>query len=465
MAKVLISPIGVGQTGEKGLGRQYRLADYKMEDNDKIYTTPFITEAISEHFKIDKVIFVGTSKSMWEDLYEYFSKKNGTSIDQEYWYELANSAIDYKHTEDKTEINKLDKLMAVIDRYLKGINPNATGGSAPIIIGYGLNEMELWKNFSTFMGILDILDDGDEIFIDITHSFRSIPIFMYLILEFIETLKYRDLNIVGMYYGMLEVSDEIGYTPVTNLKPLLDISKWIRGTHDFINFGNGYGISNLLNADKRDNSMINDLSNNIRNISDQLNINYLIELRQEITKIDKLYNKLGGTEGVLIYILPLIRNFTNRFTRLENDSDFQLGLSKWYFENKRYGHGYICLVESILTKLCEVYNLDVKEVKARDQIKFVLFMKERSKDISDLEQLCELYNLINSIRVKIAHASFIRDKNSSTYIENIKKSEELQEKVEKLFNRKIINELDKQISYEEIKEGYSEWKKQQSKRR
>jgi len=457
MAKILISPIGAGQPGEKGLGREYILTDYKIENNEKLYRTRFISEALAEYFKIDKIFFVGTNKSIWADLYEHFSNKNDAEIDENYWFQLVSNAVNYKYCTYKI-ISQLDNLMQMVDKYLRNKNPKATGGSSPIIIKYGKNQDELWQNFTTFMGIIDKINDKDEIYIDITNAFRSIPIFMYLMLEFIETLRYKNIRLVGMYYGMYDRDSKLEYTPVVNLKPLLDISKWIRGTHEFINFGSGYGISSLINSDKKSNSYNPELSASIRNLSELLNINYLIELREEIRKMDELYNNLGKESGALVHVLPLIRSFTERFTKFESDSDFQLEVSKWYFENKRYGHGYICLVEAILTKLCEVYKKNVKNLKDRDEIKSVLNLTNKYKHISDLKALKDIYDFVNPIRNKIAHASFMDNISKQSYKEDIKEANNKLEETKRLFKSTKINELDKKITYKEVQENYNRWK-------
>ena len=69
--KVLIAGIGGGKNKETGT---YRVANYKIEN--KIYEQrSFITSALEEHYGIDKIIFIGTTGSMWDNLYEFYSKK------------------------------------------------------------------------------------------------------------------------------------------------------------------------------------------------------------------------------------------------------------------------------------------------------------------------------------------------------------------------------------------------------
>ncbi|BEO98066.1 hypothetical protein FNCP11_03820 [Fusobacterium nucleatum] len=69
--KVLIAGIGGGKNKETGT---YRVANYKIEN--KVYEQrSFITSALEEHYGIDKIIFIGTTGSMWDNLYEFYSKK------------------------------------------------------------------------------------------------------------------------------------------------------------------------------------------------------------------------------------------------------------------------------------------------------------------------------------------------------------------------------------------------------
>ena len=75
---------------------------------------------------------------------------------------------------------------------------------------------------------------------------------------------------------------------------------------------------------------------------------------------------------------------------------------------QKYGHGYICLVESVLTKLCEVYDLDITDFDSREKVKKeILSNRKYQREIEDLEKLADKYFTINKIRNRIAHASFL----------------------------------------------------------
>lgn len=400
MAKVLISPIG---TGAKVSDRNYSPAKYKFVDNDNIYNTSFVSAALAEHLKVDKIIFIGTARSMWEEVYRYFMESAGMELDEEYWIKVGDLSNNSRYNNKLISEDALKKVMFSVDKYLKSISTSATGGSNALIIDYGINEDELWNNFDIFMKLVELLNNNDEIYLDITHSFRSIPLFMYLMMEFIHILNNKKIFLKGIYYGMLEVKNEIEYAPIVDLKPLFEISQWIRGAHEFINYGNGYLISRLI---EDDNSNSEEISKRINNISDLVNINYITDLQQQITNLNKLLKSDCEYGNVFKYLSPIIKDFLLRFNNIEKASELQLELSKWCFENKKYTNGYICLVESVLTKLCEVYGLEISDIANRDLVKRMLANRANQRKVPTLKKLADKYFAINDIRKRIAHASF-----------------------------------------------------------
>lgn len=455
MAKVLISPIGTGsfKSGPDGdtSAREYNDATYKFEKDDRIYKTPFLAAALAQYIQVDKIVFIGTAKSMWEEVYRYFTVNSGRELKEDYWVEIGKLAMDSNPNISKINKEVLKETMESVDEYLKAIGSKSAGGSTPLIIKYGLNEDELWQNFSTIMELVDILNDGDEIYLDITHSFRSIPLFLYLMIDFMLILNQKKIKLKGLYYGMLEATRDLGYAPVVDLGPLYEISSWIRGAHDFINYGNGYLISDLIKEKEGLPDNLEAISSKIKNITELVNINYLTDLQNQIKGLNPLINGKYASTRALGYVFPLIKEFLSRFSNVQAASEFQLELSKWYFENKKYGHGYICLVEAVLTKLCEVYDLDLEDIKNRETVKELVTRRYFQRKSNDLAALAEKYNGINKIRNRIAHASFYQEGNYS-FSSDINQALHSYEEIRKLLNRRAVNELNTLIPMEEIQE-------------
>lgn len=102
MAKILIATLGTGQLKDDDTSiREYREAVYRFLDSGKTYKTSFIAAALSDHLQVDKLYLIGTSKSMWEEVYRYFSTASEQSVDDDYWVELHERIKDLNPRDEK----------------------------------------------------------------------------------------------------------------------------------------------------------------------------------------------------------------------------------------------------------------------------------------------------------------------------------------------------------------------------
>ena len=164
MAKVLISALGANAK------REYRKANYLIEENT--YEEPFIGVALTKHYKIDKNIIIGTSKSLWEEYYKVYAEYLNKEYDEDFYLHLA----------EKIEENSISEEDLTI------LNKNLNKTHYGVLIEDGMNNNELMKNFEILMKITEKLDSGDELYIDITHSFRSISLYMFIIMNYLQKL-------------------------------------------------------------------------------------------------------------------------------------------------------------------------------------------------------------------------------------------------------------------------------------
>ncbi|AIJ06333.1 CRISPR-associated protein, TM1812 family [Methanocaldococcus bathoardescens] len=432
MAKVLIAPLGVGVIDKNSPKREYRQANYKFEGDKEPISSPFIISVLTKKLKVDKVIVVGTSKSMWEELYEYYAKEVD-EFDEDYKIKIKEKIDKSNCKNHELSEEELKKVEEVIDKYLKKINPNATGGSKCKIIKYGINKDEIWENFDIFMGIIEEINNGDEIYLDITHSFRSIPLFMYIMLEFIK--YFKNVKLKGIYYGMVDtVIGELGYAPVVDLSPIFEISEWIKGMYEFTTYGNGYLISKLLEKENKE------ISEKLQKISKYIDANYLKELREEIEELKSLLNGCPDNGRFLKYFISELHKFVNKFSDSKSDFEFLISMAKWNFDNKKYSSGYLCLTDSIFWRLCEFYNLP-PIYKNREVMKGMIYcLKDSSyKNIKDIHQK------LRDIRNKIAHADVSKKGSEFNPKEDLKMVTNLLRNIELPNFDEIIEELKSEI--------------------
>ena len=392
MARVLISNIGTGDR-EKG----YRKAKY--EYNNEIKETPFIAKALTEFLSVDKLFLVGTKKSVWDSVYEEFGGDEEKAL--EIWDEIKSDGISEEN-------------LRIVEKQIDSFLGNK--GSKCFVINYGINEKELWDNFLIFLNILENLKEGDEVYLDITHSFRSLALMNFIMLEFGNTIKKKNIKVNGIFYGMLEYSwENKGITPIVDLKILFDLLEWIKAIDKFINYGNSEGFEELLdNQDEK---------NFFKNFSLALQIGNLAALRNNVKKSNKYLKYLQNSNSPIIKLLtPKIEEFITLLNK-EKESDFQLAVAKWFYMHKNYALSYIALVESIVTKVCEIKGYDLRSENDRNRAK---------KEISQIDNTLywEIYRPANEVRRDIAHQLGKRSQNVLTDVARLKT---FLEKTEEIF--------------------------------
>lgn len=437
MSRVLIAGIGGGKNKETGT---YRVANYKIED--KVYEKrSFITSALEEHYQIDKTIFIGTTGSMWDNLYEYYCNRYDKEYDENYHLELMgvidNATMD-------TDIYSLN---------IAKFNETFKNKILAIVTKYGMNELEIFENFNLIIQLQNELKDGDEVYLDITHSFRSNAFWMFLVMNYLTDVEDKKITVKAITYGMLEAQKE-GVAPVVDLNAFYKILQWIKGANNFKNYGNSYLIEQNIENEK--------LSKKLRNFSDALNMNYIASLKQSINSLKKLEEDIESLDGPAKLIIPkVIKDFMDRFATEEKDYLFQAELAKWHFEQKRYAMAYININESIVGFIMDALDLplltgDKKKDEnklAKDWLNMIISRHETNKiypnfkvdkDNQELHEYIKIFEHSRRVRNEIAHSiggkdSAVNDINSlKNYCEKI---------IDLLKNRDFIIKKDEELGF------------------
>lgn len=388
--RVLISFVGTGQIIETQT-RQYRTATYKADGKE--YNFPFVSIALKQHYEIDSVILIGTPKSIWESVYLEFAKVNGKDIDEDYYLSLG------------TECEKKDHTSPLTIPDQKRIEDVLGPGSKIILINYGLTQEELQQNEEKILSIDQLLRDGDELYVDITHSFRSLPLILLNTIIYLKEVSSKNVKIQKVVYGMLDVHRELGYAPIVELNNILEVNDWISGAHALKEYGNGYRIVELLKDDNN--------KQKLQSFSDLLNTNYLAGIRSELGPVGTQLNYQAESPFAKKVLKPVMDSFRKSF-QAESDSKYQLSLAKWHFDHHNYGSAYLILQECIISYMCEKHRkyLPQSYDEARDLIRDC-FNKRGTKEVAKLKKdigpipanIRKTYHDIRVIRNCIAHTS------------------------------------------------------------
>ena len=316
-----------------------------------------------------------------------------------------------------------------------------------------MNELEIFENFNLIIQLQNELKDGDEVYLDITHSFRSNAFWMFLVMNYLTDVEDKKITVKAITYGMLEAQKE-GVAPVVDLNAFYKILQWIKGANNFKNYGNSYLIEQNIENEK--------LSKKLRNFSDALNMNYIASLRQSINSLKKLEEDIKSLEGPAKLIIPkVIKDFMDRFATEEKDYLFQAELAKWHFEQKRYAMAYININESIIGFIMDALDLplltgDKKKDEnklAKDWLNMIISRHETNKiypnfkvdkDNQELHEYIKIFEHSRRVRNEIAHSiggkdSAVNDINSlKNYCEKI---------IDLLKNRDFIIRKDEELGF------------------
>ncbi|WP_335969530.1 TIGR02221 family CRISPR-associated protein [Fusobacterium polymorphum] len=435
--KVLIAGIGGGKNKETGT---YRVANYKIEN--KVYEQrSFITSALEEHYGIDKIIFIGTTGSMWDNLYEFYSKKYQKNYDENYHLDLM--AVIDNATMD-TDINSLN---------LTKFNGTFKDKILGIVTKYGMNELEIFENFNLIIKLQDELKDGDEVYLDITHSFRSNAFWMFLVMNYLTDVEDKNIKVKAITYGMLEAQKD-GVAPVVDLNAFYKILQWIKGANTLKEYGNSYLIEENIENGK--------LSKKLKNFSDALNMNYIASLRQSINSLKKLEDDIDNLEGPAKLIIPkVIKDFMDRFASEDKDYLFQAKLAKWHFEQKRYAMAYINVNEAIIGFVMDTLEFPLltgdrkrdENKLAKDWLNMIISRHESNKtypsfkidkDNIDLYEYIKIFEHSRRVRNEIAHSIGGKD-SAFNDIDSLKKY--CDKIVDLLKNRDFIIKVDEKLGF------------------
>ncbi len=414
MAKILIAGIGGGDKREG----KYRETNYSLEG--KIYQNrSFIASVIEEHFSIDKTIYIGTVGSMWDNLYEYYCKKYNIDYDEEYAMKLIETIADSN--------KDMDILQLDIEKFNKIFQGKIEGR----VTKYGVDSAQIFDNFNIILDLQNTFNEGDEVYIDITHSFRSNAMWMFLVMNFITDLLDKNIEIKMISYGMFEISDrENNITPIIDLNAFYRLSKWIKGAQSFKNYGNSYLLLDSIENEE--------IRKKLKTFSHAMNLNYIGTLKQNLNSLKKLLPQIDEIKGPGKLLIPgIVKEFVAEFDGMEKDFILQARLAKWHYRQSRYAMAYININEAVMgyiaDELSGLYPDEDEESLLSHAKKWLWTLKPRIdnrnfKEDSENKKVIEylkIYEHSRRVRNDIAHSlgkkdSAINDVNSlAGYCEKI----------------------------------------------
>ena len=414
MAVLLISSIGNGYEDKDRRIHTYRTANYtrNAEDRNPI-VTPYVFDAISQMNQVDKLVLIGTVGSDWLALYRFLCETK--NIEPE---DPVNLSL-------RTFFDMTQKYSVKPEEFLPNLEPikallqEKYNRVEIIILHYGIDEKELNGNFNLLTRIDEMVESGDEIIFDITHSFRSLSLFELIAVKYIKEIRKKQVSIQKVTYGMLEISRELsGMSPVIDLKPLITTLDLMTAIDEFERFGTTYALCDVLRELQRSGNAIA-LSDSaiqaLRGLSENISINKFSDFAELVKESHRLVEDrdaiIGARPDLAMLVEKIFREINNRFYSIVESGDInmlRIRFAKWHYDKKRYVISALSVIETILSIACDITGVDENNSERREAYRdrlnrFTLNFPHSGIKVKKYRTLCGIYNKLRSIRNRLAH--------------------------------------------------------------
>ena len=241
----------------------------------------------------------------------------------------------------------------------------------------GNNEKEIMRIFSL---LFTLIEDGDELYFDITHGFRYLPMITLVLGNYSKFLKNVSVKWIG--YGNYEGRNfESNIAQVVNLTAMSMLQDWTTAAADFINNGNAKEmvlltqrqLEPILKEAKGSNAnalaikrMAGSLDAVVDDIKNCRGFNII-----EATNVKRLNNNLNDIEDCMIDpLVPLLEKIRDGIRDFDVHSRENIingfAASEWCLSNNMAQQAATILQETVITSICLRHSLNHKEESQRN---------------------------------------------------------------------------------------------------
>lgn len=241
---------------------------------------------------------------------------------------------------------------------------NNMHGSFDIIpiknIPEGKDEGDIWKLFKRMYEEIE-LEPGDDLYLDVTHGFRYLPMLMLSFSKYVEFLK--QVHIKSVTYGNFESTLEV--KPIMDFLPIVSLQDWTYAAGQFVDNGIVKNLVELsekeLNPILRDakggNKAASELKTFISLLSkvvDDLNTCRGINIvkSEKVSKLKKL--SINTDNSIIEPLNPVLGKIKESFSNFDTNENVMNGFAacKWCLDNHMYQQAATILHENLVTYIC-----------------------------------------------------------------------------------------------------------------
>ena len=251
----------------------------------------------------------------------------------------------------------------------------------------GKNEGEMWTIFNT---VYEALKPNDELYFDLTHSYRYLPMLVLVLGNYAKFLK--GVKVKHISYGNFEARNlDTNEAPLLDILPLTMLQDWTFAAADLIQNGNIAKLQELKEANALTPMLRTKGKSNLdKRITDESLTNYVDSLQaflldmklclgpnilngSNINRIRDCHEQVTEVyDDVIAPIPPIIEKIEQSLQKFETTGTMQpeslrngYEAAKWCYDHQLYQQAATILDENITTDFCLRLGTDEHVFKER----------------------------------------------------------------------------------------------------
>ena len=224
----------------------------------------------------------------------------------------------------------------------------------------GNNETEIWEIFSK---VFEKIQDGDELYFDITHGYRYLPMLIHVLNNYAKFLKQASVK--SLTYGNYEISER-GQKPgsIVDLLPLSTLQDWTFAAGQYMDNGEVKELVRLSESNEKLHGTMSDLHEVVKEMQTCRGIDIITSAKIKLVK-EKIDNLDQTYLPPLTPVMDKIRTSLDDFDSNENVRN-GYSAAKWCIHNGLFQQGITILMETMYTDVCISNGYDWKKRRYRD---------------------------------------------------------------------------------------------------
>lgn len=258
----------------------------------------------------------------------------------------------------------------------------------------GFSKDEIWNMFDH---IYKNIQDGDELYFDITHAFRSIPLFSIVLFNFSQFMKNTVLK--KICYGAFEklgpayivktmpVTDRIA--PVVDMSDMIRLQNYTSMADSLSSFGRLNKISETLLEYSEDNSVIKQMQSGIEEFDNYLVTNRMSDIKKGawLIKINNAVKKIKESKipSPIKDVISKLMNDLRGFKPSDCNENIEAAI-EWAKKYKMLSCAYTLGQEYIISLIAE----KIEDMNPYTNVEHIKKSAKRTKFRTFLSSVCSI---------------------------------------------------------------------------